>query len=248
MDTDTLHQQGMDEQQEAQKGHDAGEPPRRMPKRRRALGLLGRVGISLVAGLLGSLAAIVIMGVLRLTVGAPTLPELLGERILLSLNASTFVSLLVRFAPDSKTSPLGLTLLGQFLIGILLGPALHLAVGKQDGRWPGRRAWLTAAGFVVVMEAVAIGLFWPVLDAGLAGDPPDRARVITSLCMLATFAGFVGVTLLADHWLHRAWLPRSVGQSQPSLASDKPAGSRRYEPPRWRRYENATKASPRSEW
>jgi DMSO/TMAO reductase YedYZ molybdopterin-dependent catalytic subunit len=211
MDTDTLHQQEEREQQEAQRRHDAGGPTPGRPAHR-ALGVLGRVGISLVAGLLGSLAAILIMGILRLTVGAPSLPELLGERILLTLDASTFVSLLVRFAPDSKTSPLGLTLLGQFLIGILLGPALYLAAGRPDGRsgrWPNRRAWVVAAGFVVVMEAVAIGLFWPVLDAGLVGDPPGRARVITSLCMLATFIGFVGVTLLADHWLSRAWLPRA---------------------------------------
>jgi DMSO/TMAO reductase YedYZ molybdopterin-dependent catalytic subunit len=222
MDTETLHQQAEQEQQKAQREQDVGAPARRTLTRR-ALRLLGRVGIALVAGLLGSLAAILIMGLLRLTVGAPSLPELLAERILLTLDASTFVSLLVHFAPNSKTEPLGLTLLGQFLIGILLGPVLYLATGRPDGRssrWPSRRAWVVAAGFVVVMEAVAIGLFWPVLDAGLVGDPPGRARVITSLCMLATFIGFVGVTLLADHWLSRAWLPR---------ASAELARSRRYE-------------------
>ncbi len=227
MDTETLHQQAEQERQEEQREQDVGAPARRTLTRR-ALRLLGRVGIALVAGLLGSLAAILIMGLLRLTVGAPSLPELLAERILLTLDASTFVSLLVHFAPNSKTEPLGLTLLGQFVLGILLGPVLYLAAGRPDGRagrWPGRRAWVVAAGFVVVMEAVAIGLFWPVLDAGLVGDPPGRARVITSLCMLATFVGFVGVTLLADSWLSRAWLPRAV---QP-LASDEPAGeARRY--------------------
>ncbi len=227
MDTETLHQQAEQERQEEQREQDVGAPARRTLTRR-ALRLLGRVGIALVAGLLGSLVAILIMGLLRLTVGAPSLPELLAERILLTLDASTFVSLLVHFAPNSKTEPLGLTLLGQFVLGILLGPVLYLAAGRPDGRagrWPGRRAWVVAAGFVVVMEAVAIGLFWPVLDAGLVGDPPGRARVITSLCMLATFVGFVGVTLLADSWLSRAWLPRAV---QP-LASDEPAGeARRY--------------------
>jgi len=230
MDTETLHEQEIE------------TPPSRSNIEKRlkaasqgAAAIVVASGIPLVAGLLGSLAAIVVMGALRLTVGAPSLPELLAERILLTLNANDFVGLLVRFQPNSKTTPLALTLLGQFLIGILIGPLLYYAAGRPDGRrgfWPGRRAWITALGFVAVMEVVAIGLFWPVLDAGLVGDPPARARLITSLCMLATFIGFVGVTLLANHWLHRAWLPAapapksrpaSGGTSDPTPAGETPA-------------------------
>ncbi len=205
MDTDTLHKQQMETPSERDFGG------RLKAASRGALAIVRASGIPLVAGLLGSLTAILVMGILRLTVGSPSLPELLAERILLTLNANDFVSLLVKFQPNSKTTPLGLTLLGQFLIGILLGPLFYFVAGRPDGRrgfWPGRRAWITAAIFVVVMEAVGIALFWPVLEAGLVGDPPALARVITSLCMLATFIGFVGVTMLASHWLHRALLSR----------------------------------------
>jgi DMSO/TMAO reductase YedYZ molybdopterin-dependent catalytic subunit len=213
MDTETLHKQQMEIPSWPGR-RNLGE--RLKAASRGALAIVRASGIALVAGVLGSLAAVLVMGVLRLTVGSPTLPELLAERILLTLNANEFVSLLVKFQPNSKTTPLALTLLGQFLLGILLGPLFYFVAGRPDGRrsfWPGRRAWITAAIFVVVMEGVGIGLFWPVLDAGLAGDPPGRARVITSLCMLATFIGFVSMTMLANHWLQRAWLPRQAAMA-----------------------------------
>ncbi|MBF6591120.1 MAG: hypothetical protein IVW57_11420 [Ktedonobacterales bacterium] len=60
-------------------------------------GLLRRSSVSLVAGLLGSLAAILVMVGLRLAWGTPTLPELVGERILPLMSANQFVSLLIRF-------------------------------------------------------------------------------------------------------------------------------------------------------
>ncbi len=178
------------------------------PRLRKALSILRTGAIALVAGLLGSLAAILMMGVLRLTVGTPTLPELLGDRILPLLSAKEFVALLVRFAPDSKTTPLALTLLGQFVLGILLGPLYHIAAGGASGSkgfWPGGRAWLAAGVFVLAMEALGLMIFWPVMAQNLMGDPVDRARLLTALSMLATFAGAVGVLLFADHWLQRSW-------------------------------------------
>src|SRR5215468_2514219 len=83
--------------------------------------------IPLVAGTLGSLAAILVMGILRLTWGVPSLPELVGERILPQLTVAQFVNLLIQFSPNSKTGPLSLALLGQFVVGVLLGPAYALA-------------------------------------------------------------------------------------------------------------------------
>ncbi len=201
MNTDTLHEQT------TETPHSEGQAPAGVV-RRTAFAVIRLALIPLIAGLLGSLAAILVMGTLRLTLGTPTLPELLGDRILPTLSAAEFVNLLVRFSPNSKTTPLGLTLLGQFLIGILLGPAYHLAAGRPTGRrgfWPGRRALITAGVFVVVMEGVALALFWTQLPQGLVGDPVDRARLLTALSILATFVGFVGVTMLANHWLHRAW-------------------------------------------
>jgi DMSO/TMAO reductase YedYZ molybdopterin-dependent catalytic subunit len=164
--------------------------------------------LPLLAGLLGSLAAIVVMGILRVTLGAPTLPELVAERTLPLLSASTFVGLLVRFQPNSKTTPLALTLLGQFALGILLGPLVAWASRSRapaQGFWPGRRAWVVAGGLVILMEGVALAMFWPVLDIGIVGDPLPVARLTTELTMLATFVAFVLVITLSHHWLRLAW-------------------------------------------
>ncbi len=219
MDTETLSQH---EQQTEM-------PPQRVRAHARSIlsdawAALHFNSIALVAGLLGALAAIVVMGALRLTVGTPTLPELLGDRILPTLSASDFVGLLVRFAPNSKTAPLGLTLLGQGILGILLGPAFALAAGKalrRPGFWPGRRAWMAAGAFVLAMEVAGLALFWPVIGQGLVGDPIDRARLLTTLSMLATFISFAGVMLLAGHWLYRAWdaVPQELIQSALSALS-----------------------------
>lgn len=231
MDTDTLHQQE----------ERTGMPPKGRQSRFRLdihklLWWLRLGGIALVAGLLGSLTAILVMGALRLTVGTPTLPELLGDRILPTLSASKFVDLLVEFAPNSKTTPLGLTLLGQFGVGILLGPLFALAAGQAlrvRGFWPGRRAWIAAGAFALAMEIVALAIFWPVIGQGLVGDPVDRARLLTALSVLATFASAMLVILLTGHWLYRAWAaqpearpqviaPLSPVEGEPAPATDVP--------------------------
>lgn len=169
---------------------------------------------ALAAGALGSLAAIVAMGLLRVTWGTLTLPELLGNRILPLLNTGQFVQLLVSFAPHQKTGPLALTLLGQFVVGVLLGPLYaRLARSRTSitGPLPRRRAWLTVAGMVAAMELLAALIFWPVLNGGLFGDPLDSARLRTLVAVLLTFAVYGAVTALADHWLRRAWAPWLVG-------------------------------------
>ncbi len=189
----------------------------------------------LVAGMLGSLAAIIVMGMLRLTWGTPTLPELLGERVLPLMPADRFVWLLVMFAPDSKTSPLGLALLGQFVLGALLGPAYALAAKAHVPRvrtqhWPDRRALSVAGTFVLGMELVGIAVFWPVLGEGLVGDTIGSARLLTMLAMLLTFLSYAAVTLAANHWFARAWgqwtEPRSAVTATPATQTG-PAVARR---------------------
>jgi hypothetical protein len=124
---------------------------------------------------------------------------------------------MVRFQPHSKTTPLGLTLLGQFLLGIALGPAVARINGSQrqpQSLWPRRREWAIAGGLVTAMEGLGLALFWPVLDSGLVGDPPATTRLINALSMLATFLAFVLVFTLANHWLHLAWNTRSTTQTE----------------------------------
>lgn len=175
---------------------------------RSLLAELRRASVALVAGLLASLVAVVVMLALRLAWGTPTPPELVGERILPQLSAGQFVMLLIQFEPHPKTGPLFLALLGQVVVGILLAP-LYERIARVPavpmGRWPPRRAWLTAAAFVLAMELVAILLFWPVLPEGLFGDPIDKARLLTMLSLLLTFAAYALTVALATHWLRIAW-------------------------------------------
>ncbi|MEO7000943.1 MAG: molybdopterin-dependent oxidoreductase [Ktedonobacterales bacterium] len=164
--------------------------------------------IPLVAGLLGSLAAVITMGILRLAWGSPTLPELLGERLLPLMTADQFVSLLVRYAPNSKTTPLLMALEGQFAIGVLLGPLYALVAQtplRMRGWLPIRREWIVAGAFVVALEIVTLAIFWPVLFGNLLGDPVDRARLINSIATLVIFLVFLGVIVLANRWLRLAW-------------------------------------------
>lgn len=170
-----------------------------------------RWGIALMAGLLGALASLLVMGIFRLWWGTLTPPELVAERILPLIPADQFVALLARFKAHPKTDPLGLTLLGQVILGILIALPLS-GFARPDTapptRWPTRRAWLVAGGVALLMEVVALALFWPVLEAGIYGDPAGRARLLTTISLLLTFSAYAAVTLLADHWLNR-WLSRS---------------------------------------
>src|SRR5262249_20664372 len=141
---------------------------------------------------------------------------LVGERILPQLTVAQFVNLLTQFSPNSKTGPLALALLGQFVLGVLLGPAYAFAanaMGVRAGRWPARRAWLVVAIGVAWEEIVAIVLFWPVLFANLFGLPIARGRLVTSCATLIIFAVFMVVTALANHWLWHAWGPLVGGVS-----------------------------------
>lgn len=163
-----------------------------------------RVGIALIAGLLGALASLLVMGVLRLWWGTLTPPELIGERLLPLIPADQFVALLVRFKPNPKTGPLGLALLGQVLLGTLIAlPLTYFArlEGSPSSHWPTRRAWLVAGLVALIMEAIALALFWPVLPAGISGDPFERARLLSAISLLLTFSTYAAVTLLANHWL-----------------------------------------------
>jgi DMSO/TMAO reductase YedYZ molybdopterin-dependent catalytic subunit len=183
-----------------------------------ALGTLRRESIALLAGLLGSLAAALVMGLLRLWWGTPTPPELVGERLLPLMSADQFVALLIRFQPHSKTGPLGLALLGQCIIGILLGPAYALAVRAWEkkrkpssgpataGRWfPRSAAWAVAVAFAASMELIALALFWPVLPEGLYGDPISIARLLTMVALALTFSAYAAVLAVAFQFFGHVW-------------------------------------------
>jgi DMSO/TMAO reductase YedYZ molybdopterin-dependent catalytic subunit len=180
-----------------------------------ALKFTRHAGIALLAGLLGSVIAVVVMGALRLWWGTLTPPELVGERILPLLSVDQFVALLIRYAPNSKTGPLSQALLGQVVIGALLGGAYAIAVWKVDGireargeraAWlPGRSAWLIAGAFALGMLLLAIALFWPVLGAGLYGDPLGTARMLTISALALVFGSYAATVALSYQAFWRAW-------------------------------------------
>lgn len=136
------------------------------------------------AGLVASLMAVVSMGILRLIAGIPAPVELFGDRVLKSLDVFTFVRLLITFAPNSKTAPLGLALLGMIALGTLLG-ILYAILARPalpvSGYRPGKREWLVAAVFAVAMTLMGVIIFWGELGQNLFGLPLQWAALLSGL-------------------------------------------------------------------
>src|SRR5262249_7039381 len=120
------------------------EPPRRWPFWRV---LLFSALSALLAGLVASLLAVVLMGVLRIFFGVPTPVELFGQFFLKRINVNTFIQLLLTYKNDPKTGPLGLALLSMVCVGMALGLLYALLARVQQPVQrlrPGRREWLIA--------------------------------------------------------------------------------------------------------
>ena len=114
--------------------------------------------LSLIAGLVASLMAVLLMLVLRLTAGIPTPVELFGDYVLKHISVDTFLKLLLTFKSNAKTAPLGLALLGMIGLGTVLGlvyAALVRVAQPVKGYRPGRREWLIAGIFAIVMSLAA---------------------------------------------------------------------------------------------
>ena len=195
-----------------------------------AQNLIRSDGPSAAAGLIGALASVIVMGIFRFAWGTTSLPELVGERILPLLPVDLFIKLLVTFAPHPKTGPLALSLLGQIVLGALLGPLYHrIAKGPDEAPspWPSRRDLIVAGSFVVAMELLSLILFWPVLGESLVGDPIGRARFITSVANLFIFIAFMGVLALADTWLRYDWLAHhaSLAPEGATASADEPSAA-----------------------
>jgi DMSO/TMAO reductase YedYZ molybdopterin-dependent catalytic subunit len=170
---------------------------------------------ALGAGLAASLMAVILMGVLRLAAGVPTPVELFGDHVLKLLSAPRFVDLLIKFSPNSKTAPLGLTLLGMIGAGTVLGLLYALAVRVMlpvKGYRPKSREWLTAAALAIGMTLVAVVLFWGEIGQNFFGLPLVWAMLVTALCLLADFSLY-GLTLCLAY---RALLPKQPVANVPA--------------------------------
>lgn len=187
--------------------------PRRVGVKRVAL-----VGfLSLCAGLVASLLAVVLMGILRLGAGIPTPVELFGDFILKHISVDTFLRLLLTFGPNAKKTPLFFALLGMIGLGTVLGIVYALLVRvplPASGYRPRRREWLVAAIFALVMAGAATGLFWVELRQNFFGLPINWAITVTILGLLADF-GLYGVTLCL---VYRALLPKERSETTSVVA------------------------------
>lgn len=182
-------------------------------RRSRGVRLLIAALSGLLAGLVASLLAVVLMGIFRLALGIPSPVELFGDVSLKHMNAGTFVHLLIIFAPNSKTGPLGLALLGMIGAGTVLGLVYALVTRLRPplaSYRPARREWLTAAVLAVLMALAGTILFWGELGQSFIGLPQEWARAVNIVALLLDF-GLYGLVLCLSY---RALLPK-----QPAAAN-----------------------------
>ena len=169
---------------------------------------------ALGAGLVASLVAVLVMSFLRLVAGIPSPVELFGDHILKTLSVGQFIQLLIRFSPNPKTTPLGLTLLAMIGLGTALGLLYALITRVKlpaASARPARKEWLTAAGLALAMTLVGAILFWGEIAQNLYGLPLLWAMLATLLGLLVDFACYALVLCLA----YRIFLPK-----QPAVAGD----------------------------
>src|SRR5260221_11103761 len=193
-------------------------PSSSLPTRRAQVGhLLIAALAGLGAGLAASLVTVVLMGILRLAAGVPTPVELFGDHVLKLLPVGKFVDLLILFFPNSKTGPLGLTLLGMVgagtVLGVISAVVAHVML-PGSGYRPKRREWLTAATLAVLMTLVAVVLFWGELAQNFFGLPIGWAMLVTALSLLADFSLYGLMLCLA----YRALLPKEPVVNAPAGA------------------------------
>jgi hypothetical protein len=161
------------------------------------------------AGLVASLLAAMLMILLRLTAGLPSPVELFGDFTLKHIDVGTFLRLLMTFSPNSKTVPLGLALLGMIALGTVLSLPYAAVVRVQlpaKGYRPGKREWLTALAFGIVMTLVGVVLFWDELRQNFYGLPINLSRLTSASGLLADFVFYAVVLCLA----YRVLLPKYV--------------------------------------
>jgi len=187
----------------------------------------------IAAGFVGSTVAIVVMLALRFVLGTPTVPELLAERTLPYVPATLVVRLLVTFG---KIPPLGMTLLGQWAFGTLLGVLFVVVLRRSRGdagntsAETARRVALVAIGLAVVMWLVSVAIFWPVLPENLYGYPAPQGRVVTFLTFVPVFGAYATMLAVAYRLLTRSQLAQrpssSRGVHEPTPSSAIPIARR----------------------
>lgn len=162
----------------------------------------------LATGLAASLVTVFVMSILRVAAGIPTPVELFSYFVLKHLDAGKFVDLQIAFSPNSKTTPLGLAVLGMIAAGtvlsLLYAPLVHLRLPVDDGYRPKRREWLIALAFAVVLILIGSILFQEELRQNQFGLPILPATLLAILGLILDFVAYAVVLCLG----YRAIVPK----------------------------------------
>ncbi|MEJ7801777.1 MAG: molybdopterin-dependent oxidoreductase [Candidatus Limnocylindria bacterium] len=160
-----------------------------------------------VAGLIGGLAMMFVMLLLRTLAGIPTTAELLGDRIAALIPVNAFLALLGFFGGYNQFKQLGIgaALVGQLGLAVFGGIALAIlsrreVLGNSDEPlWGiGRRTVAIILGLSVGVWLLLVAALFPNLDTHYFGLQPGVATVVTSLgfaILLATYAAVTVATL-----------------------------------------------------
>ncbi len=169
---------------------------------------------ALGAGFVASLVTVCVMSILRVAAGIPTPVELFSYYVLKHLTAPKFVDLQVAFSPNSKTTPLGLAVLGMIaagtVISLLYAPLVRLRLPLESYR-PRRREWLIALIIGLVLALIAAILFQVELRQNQFGFPILTATLLSILGLLLDFGAYAVVLPLA----YRALLPKQAVAGNP---------------------------------
>ena len=184
----------------------------------------------LLAGIVATLAMILLMAAARTWLGISPPPEALPDRFAPTIPISTFFSLFDRFGGYNGLKRFGITsgLAGLFVVGAVFSVIYALLAesrrSRESGRWQEGVSRL-AVGFIIaaalVLWVVSLALLWPVLDANYRGAPPGVARLASAAALLIEFLMFAALVILVYRWL----APRPVLDARPVPVGE-PVGRR----------------------
>ena len=182
-----------------------------------------RIGIGILVGLVGALVMTAVMALLRIGPGISPPAELLGDRIVPTLNVRHFIDLIVKYGGPSqlKQIPIKASIAGQVGVGILFGIIYGVIAQEGEGQSLfrfgrlsfSRRGFVYISAVVLVLWAATIIYLWPVLWSNYRGLPPTPARIVTMIGILVAYASYGVTVLFAYHALAGPFAPREATAS-----------------------------------
>jgi DMSO/TMAO reductase YedYZ molybdopterin-dependent catalytic subunit len=156
-----------------------------------------------LAGLVGGLAMMTLMLLLRSVAGIPTTAELVGDRVAPLIPVDTFLSLLSFFGGYNQFKQLGIgaALAGQLGAAVVGGIALALLArrnmdpARDEGQWGiGRRTIGIIVALTTGTWVLLLGALFPNLDTHYFGLRPGIATIVTSISLVVLLATYAAAT------------------------------------------------------